>query len=997
MEQLIAELYSPANQSSPDRIAEIQREIQHLQRQQTSWQLGLDLLGRDNSTVRFYGAHTLIVKINACWDDDQIGKNDQMRSYLLESLVSRYLQLSMIPDVPLVLQKLCSALTTLFVKPDSNWPLPIRHVLACFLSGHYVAPNNLPKILSMIEEIKQCSAQQMAALILLIKTFAEDLASLSSTASDEGNLQARVAVNCYDVWLLMQALLDHLLPSLSINNHLPANPSPGQASELVRHLMKAIPFWASRTRHAEIHADNNQSKMIELSVRKCIQNLADLLDHDNLSHSVLQLLISLQQTYPRLISDAINDFPAPICHSRTAQALMTRLVSGNWDADDLVYVEFLEILIGQVDTTNSHYLRIDTYNVAFQQLQQLLRCDGVAAVEDLACQVAVEKVSQMVEGFIDWDPDSEAEQLLHDIAADACQACLVKVRMPLNQMSDSTMDWEPDERAKFQDFRYDVFDFFQSAFSLLGKDLIEETAQVVLRQEGTVDWSIFEAGMFIFTAFSDTMSSDPEIYDPIVTAVLNSAGWTQVLNPSAVIPDKARRTSIRFVTENTGYLQRHSTSLFLILNFLFSSLHFPGSATPASRAVYSLCDSQRSILAPGLPQFMAALDTIGDLGETERHRIYAAVGAVIQALPDEITKAEPLSRLLSAAGRLISIDTLDQSDTEAVLTCCTDAMQTLASIGKGSRAPSETPIDLDSTVSRDRTIWLEGKGASVQSNVLQLYSLIVQKVGDRADNGFIEACCEFVRSGFTEQHPSPFKFSDSVGADLVIGLITLENPNIDCTMACASSFVASIERDGAHAQVSRVWARITDLQQCILTEYESSGQLPSSSFLSSSLDFLTRLFGRWNQGWFQSPQTEGTFIPAMVLGLLVLSEPDTLPRRAAAAFFGAFADVSATDHSSLVGLDAQVKFALERFSPEILGLILRLIGGECARSELENLAECLRRFTRKQAILTKQILREAVKDESRVLSDKALKATTLEQRHRFLGQIDMLRGSDYIV
>ena len=67
MEQLIAELYSPANQSSPDRIAEIQREIQHLQRQQTSWQLGLDLLGRDNSTVRFYGAHTLIVKINACW------------------------------------------------------------------------------------------------------------------------------------------------------------------------------------------------------------------------------------------------------------------------------------------------------------------------------------------------------------------------------------------------------------------------------------------------------------------------------------------------------------------------------------------------------------------------------------------------------------------------------------------------------------------------------------------------------------------------------------------------------------------------------------------------------------------------------------------------------------------------------------------------------------------------------------------------------------------
>lgn len=67
MEQLIAELYHPSNQSSPERVNAIQREIQQIQRQNSSWQLGLELLRRDEAVVRFYGALTLTIKINADW------------------------------------------------------------------------------------------------------------------------------------------------------------------------------------------------------------------------------------------------------------------------------------------------------------------------------------------------------------------------------------------------------------------------------------------------------------------------------------------------------------------------------------------------------------------------------------------------------------------------------------------------------------------------------------------------------------------------------------------------------------------------------------------------------------------------------------------------------------------------------------------------------------------------------------------------------------------
>ena len=67
MEQFIGELHNPGSQPSPSRINEIQKQIQRLQREKAAWQLGLDLLHHDQAIMRFYGALTLTIKINADW------------------------------------------------------------------------------------------------------------------------------------------------------------------------------------------------------------------------------------------------------------------------------------------------------------------------------------------------------------------------------------------------------------------------------------------------------------------------------------------------------------------------------------------------------------------------------------------------------------------------------------------------------------------------------------------------------------------------------------------------------------------------------------------------------------------------------------------------------------------------------------------------------------------------------------------------------------------
>lgn len=67
MEQLIHDLVGPANQGAPDRVKQLQSELQLLQREKSAWQLALDFLHHDESVIRFYGALTLTIKINADW------------------------------------------------------------------------------------------------------------------------------------------------------------------------------------------------------------------------------------------------------------------------------------------------------------------------------------------------------------------------------------------------------------------------------------------------------------------------------------------------------------------------------------------------------------------------------------------------------------------------------------------------------------------------------------------------------------------------------------------------------------------------------------------------------------------------------------------------------------------------------------------------------------------------------------------------------------------
>jgi precorrin-3B methylase len=66
--QLVTELYNPANQRDPARINEIQTRLQQLQKTENAWAIADSLLQSEHSAHhRFMGALTFTVKINVSW------------------------------------------------------------------------------------------------------------------------------------------------------------------------------------------------------------------------------------------------------------------------------------------------------------------------------------------------------------------------------------------------------------------------------------------------------------------------------------------------------------------------------------------------------------------------------------------------------------------------------------------------------------------------------------------------------------------------------------------------------------------------------------------------------------------------------------------------------------------------------------------------------------------------------------------------------------------
>ncbi|ETN40637.1 uncharacterized protein HMPREF1541_04916 [Cyphellophora europaea CBS 101466] len=989
MEPLIRALNDPKNQGSPAHIHQIQKQLQVLQRETSAWQAALDFLQNQDALIRFYGALTLTIKINADWKTDKFSKDTDARSSLLEALLSSYIRLALLEDENYVLQKLASTLATLYQKLGAEWPSPVRHIFGSLLQGQYVPSEQLPPMAGLLGLASQRSAKQIASILRLSVTLAEDVNSKAPGSTT----QQQLSLSCSDTLELLSHVLTgycqtFIDPSIS-SNPPQLNFPQADFTMLSRSALEALPLWTGLLKLQEAHAPKAETQSANKQAVLCTSMALKALQNNHLATPALHALVMIQTLSPRLLSKADSRYPQSFATSEVARGWVSSLVHGDPSTEAMAFVDLLDAIMLQVDTTSPDYIHSGRYHDMMNLLLTMLRCEGTAGVDDEVCQMMLETINTIVEGHTDWDPDPEAENFLKQFVGQACEACLAKAKMPEEEMNFSTRSWDRDDRSKFQDFRFEVQDFLQSAFGLLGPPLIQA---IVTRTTSAPDWRDFEGSLYCLVAFADTMTAEPEIYDSLIASILEGAHFREVVH-SQNVPDMARKTCIKFISEMTSYFKRHP-NLMEILSFLFSSLHLPASATIASRAIYTLCDSQRSSLTEALGGFIASLNTIQDLRGMERHRIYGAVAAVVQSINNESAKVQPLTEILGLLARDVEASHVTSADEENFLEQNTDLLQTLAAIGRGLRAPDDTPVDLENVVSSNSGFWINGPGSNVQHQTLQIYKQVIERVGSRASSEFIEASCDFVRSGFTEMHPSPFKFTSPISVDLVTQNVSIHSPNIDVVMGSAASLLAAASPEEFGPQYPRLLQPILLGIQQLLNSNDRISVIRDSTYAAASLDFMSRSLPRWGNTLLELDEAQEAFALCLELGLLVIAEPDTLPRRSAAHLFGAFVELS---KAGKVPHDSPAQRNLhalgESYQPRIIASFMRLVGGECARSELDVFSEQIRRYVHNQPMLFKSIAREAMKDDNRVLTDKALQATTQEQRDRFISQVDGLRGA----
>lgn len=165
-ESLIRHLYSGA--ARPDDVQTIQVRLQKRQRESDGWQLANALLSSHEANVRFFGALTFIVKINQ--ETLNVVAASEVLHKLLEWLISR----AEASETSLVLNKLSSALVTLFVQPHTEWERPVRHLLCCFASHKVMSQSSTADQPSNDDLLCVLSEAQLTAMLTFVTTLAQD-------------------------------------------------------------------------------------------------------------------------------------------------------------------------------------------------------------------------------------------------------------------------------------------------------------------------------------------------------------------------------------------------------------------------------------------------------------------------------------------------------------------------------------------------------------------------------------------------------------------------------------------------------------------------------------------------------------------------------------------------------------------------------------------------------------------------------------------------------
>ncbi|KAI5849456.1 armadillo-type protein [Morchella snyderi] len=522
-----------------------------------------------------------------------------------------------------------------------------------------------------------------------------------------------------------------------------------------------------------------------------------------------------------------------------------------------------------------------------------------------------------------------------------------KIRIPGGHQSQSWLSWTKDQRDGFMTFRKDVADLVEVVYGVLGAELFRRLVNQVLgalfqADEGSdVVWEDVEASLFCLNSLSDSLSEEPE-EDESLEILFGGKLFVILADFGNHIPIKARQTAVSLIGSYSAFFERHSDFLPTVLNFLFISISTPTLARSASKSICSLCASCRGTLTGELSTFLYQYEifsTTSTADDIAKERVLCAISYVVQALPSDEEKLGPVKRLLGFVEQdvqeCLSLVAQQNEDAKEVALL---ALRCLISIGRGLQVPEDVPILLPGEgPPQPRSFWERGDGLIVQRRLLDIVRTLVISLHE--DGEVVDAACAVFRTGFAETTPGPFVFAPQV----ITGFL-LERANngvrIESVLSTGCTMVSSHSTDGS----LDISAEVMQFMEFIVTLVERMQDPQTDPEASQSVvEFLNRMLSRYVNILVQYQPTERMqMLFGFVLNALAVREP--LVKKAAATFWATFVSLADQPPPVQAAIDGVVAMCGTALAEKLVWGV----GGGAARSEVDSLAEPLKRLVARQ-------------------------------------------------
>ncbi|CAG8055989.1 unnamed protein product [Penicillium olsonii] len=981
--QLVTELYNPANQRDPARIHEIQARLQQLQKTENAWAIADSLLQNENSSQhRFMGALTFTVKINVSWNEiDEHGATEVM-----QHLINRFVHMVNKGEQALVVRKLASSLVAILKHPATPSKQAVWQLAASLVNGGYVSEELARGVDFQARILPELNTNASGALLFFSIALAEEALRADSETQNgagDGSALQRALLNMKDGLSLVQFVLNGIM------QHARAAGDDAIDAALAAEAMSSWKTWLG------FHGIRQRSVTDDVNALaiSCGKTVIETLRVPSLSENAASILTQAFESR-RWVFDASS---LCLVAEVLADSIVTAHIAAVSNGDEGVEsMSFVDLLIAYVS-----HLHLDVFTAPLSpQNENILRLvhgifktPGYASIDDLGTPRVLEFWNEIAESLLDdLEPDNPRYGLIKSHLAEVVLSLSSKLLYPT---SDELSDWSDEERSEFGAFRHEACDYLLSAYPILGVELVTVFQRSATSHLQGGDWRNFETAMFCIAQLSEAVDENGHA-DQCLDAIFGSDAFAQLCAGGETgIPLKARQTLVDSFGKYESYFERHSSLLPGVLNVLFESLSFELCAQAASRSILTLSKSCARVLTSDLPAFLDQLDQFRSkptATASTMPKVLEGIATIIQNLSTDEEKVQTLERIL---GFFVQEANTAREEVKGpgheygrlrghlVLSC-------IASIGKGLRSETETISidDLQDEGPYPASFWNSGPGAESQRLLMEAMRLLI--VEFPVDNGIIEAACDILKAGYTER-AGLFVFPPSMTVDFIKSF-PLGISGTDMIMATASSFLAS---HASHAMQIRAEAEA--LTDHVARLFSSMLQNPDSydpETANAGIDFLARLLPKYYPILFTPLESHAESPLAVLLHFILhaLTRPEPLPLRAASAFWVALVDLRSNSPEATNTIES----VNQEFIPRLCYTIIQQIAGRCARSDLVSLNDALRRTVFKKMALARPALKAALETLNAQVTDtngQQVPVLSAQDKSRFLEGLVIARGA----